>query len=211
MRGQRRLHPLGRCQGVNGYACAASDCADTAACKEYGACGLARGSCNVRPELMQRTDAPDTCEVVAVTGLTATATSAQAPWKTYLFDATQAVDGRLATSWQPAKKKAVGEVLTIRLPRVLRVARVDVFNGFQTRDPLGDELVANGRIGDALITLTPTVRELMWSRFVTIGQPDHVRFPPTETDTITIEVLSAVPGELSDDLAVSEVKVFACK
>jgi hypothetical protein len=93
----------------------------------------------------------------------------------------------------------------------VRVVRVEVFNGFQIRDAYGDELVANGRIVDALVTLTPTVHELMWSQFANIGQSDHVRFPPTETDTVTLEVLSAETGDQSNDLAVSEVRVFACK
>lgn len=202
---------FGRCAQATGYACHATDCATSAVCKEYGACGMMGGACHVRPAIMAQYDTPDTCETVLVTGLSASATSAQPPWKTYLFDAGQAVDGRLATSWQPAKKKAVGEVLTIRLAQPARVARVDIFNGFQTRDAFGDEHAANGRIGDALVRLTPTIHELVWSQFSSIGKAAHVRFEPTLTDTITIEVLSAVPGEVSDDLAVSEIRVYACK
>jgi len=200
---------FGRCALERG-ACVATDCAASKVCREHGACTLAGGRC------VRTAPSEGACELEEVTGLLASASTAQKTWKEYTFGAENLVDRDLGTSWQPEKGKGVGARAEIRLPVARRVAAVRIANGFQRRDGLGDLQAQNGMLGHALVRLTNDVYEVADLAYDRDPKRSYfgyseVRLPPTETTTVTLEALSVIGGLVFDDLAVSEVRVFACR
>lgn len=206
---------FGRCELVDGR-CAVTGCAEAEVCKRDGACTLVDGRCATKD--------PGRCELVEVTGLTASANTSQKAWREYSFDAKNLVDRDLGTSWQAEKKKSDGSRLVIALPEPRTIAAVHIANGFQRRDGLGDLQAQNGMIGHARVTIrdghdrrdgasapTSEVFELRFEREAhrSYFGWDVLRLPATRGTEVVIEVLSISPGLLFDDLAVSEVRVFA--
>jgi hypothetical protein len=200
---------FGRCDLVAGR-CAVTSCVDAEVCKRDGACTLVDGRC--------ATSDPGTCQLEEVTGLVASASSSQKAWREYTFDAKNLVDRDLGTSWQAEKKKSDGSRLVIKLPESRVIAAVHIANGFQRRDGLGDLQAQNGMIGHARVIVgdgaAALTREVFELRFEREPQRayfgwDVLKVPATVGTEVAIEVLSVSPGLLFDDLAVSEVRVFA--
>ncbi|MFO0749603.1 MAG: hypothetical protein U1F43_28625 [Myxococcota bacterium] len=189
--------------------CVATDCSASEVCVKYGACHLSGGRCVHPPEEV----AP--CDLEEIAPLTATASSAQDDWKSYTFDAKNLVDRDLGTSWQPGKKQADGPYFQISLPRSVRLAEIHIANGFQRRDAMGDLQRLNGMLGHALVDVGSVQRvlELQYDR--TPGGKYYgwtvLQLPHVEASHFKVTALSVTPGLLWDDLAVSEVRVFACR
>ncbi|MCB9734017.1 MAG: hypothetical protein H6745_15580 [Deltaproteobacteria bacterium] len=197
-----------RAPGAGLSGCWAGDdaaCAAAAACTSRGACSAYGGVCASRAGL-----APPTCEVVEITGLVVTASSEHKATPPYRFEAALLVDRDLRTSWQPASKKGgVGEKLTIRLPRAATLTRLEVAPGFQLRDGLGDLWLMNNRprqlaVRAGGVTVVAPVADAPYGT-------TPVPLPPVEADVIEIEVVAVEKGTRWNDLAISELRVYACE
>ncbi|PKN57387.1 MAG: hypothetical protein CVU56_11345 [Deltaproteobacteria bacterium HGW-Deltaproteobacteria-14] len=194
--------------GAAPYGCyAGSDaaCAAAKACKDHGACAAFGGVCASAPGL-----SPPSCKEVEVLGLTATASTEHRATPPYRFEAAQLVDRDLRTSWQPASKKGgVGEKLQLHLPRRARLARLAIANGFQRRDQLGDLWLMNNRVRQ-LAVRAGGVTVVVPVADVAFGFSD-VALPPVETDSVEVEILGVEDGTRWKDLALSELRVYACE
>lgn len=185
---------------------AASDaaCAGANACKVHGACRAFGGVC------VSRADVPVTaCHATSVTGIVATASSEHKATPPYRFAVAQLVDGNVATSWQPQSTRGgVGEKIVLKLPHRVRLARLEIANGFQLRDRLGDLWRMNNRVREVAVraggvTLVTPVADEATSAVV-------LPLPPVDADTIELEILAATRGTRWADLAISELRVFGC-
>lgn len=80
--------------------------------------------------------------------------SALPKWKEYTFDAANLIDGRVDTSWQPAKSDAlgVGQWVELDLGEPHQIERIEITQGLQKVDPkLGDLFCRNNRFATALL------------------------------------------------------------
>jgi len=87
--------------------------------------------------------------VVPIAGVKAV--SSEAAWQGYQFDAALVADGDLGTSWQPKKGKAPW--IEIGFAEPTRVSAIEIGNGFQREDALGDLFPMNRRA--TRVTVTP--------------------------------------------------------
>lgn len=105
-------------------------------------------------------------------------TSSHLPkWKGYTFDAANLIDGRVDTSWQPAKNDTlgVGQWVELDLGETYEITRIEIAQGLQKTDPkLGDLFCRNNRLAEAAL----------WLDDGTTGRID-LGFPPSAT---TLEV-----------------------
>ena len=156
-----------------------------------------------------------TCQATPLTGIVATASSEHKATPPYRFGVAQLVDGDTATSWQPQSTPSVaggrggaGETIILKLPHSVRLARLEIANGFQLRDRLGDLWRMNNRVREVAIRaggvtiVTPVADEATSA----VALP----LPPVDADTIELEILDVTKGTRWNDLAVSEVRVFGC-
>ena len=84
----------------------------------------------------------------------ATASSALPKFQSYTFDAANLIDGNVETSWQPAKKDAmgVGQWVELDLGATYEVSSVEIEQGLQKVDPkLGDLFCRNNRFATATL------------------------------------------------------------
>ena len=136
------------------------------------------------------------------------ASSSLPDWRGYSFRPELAFDGRLDTSWQPLRP-GVGAWIRVDFRRPVVVEGLEVANGFQREDDLGDLFVQNARVARAHVNLCgredgPIALEFDpgrrgFSRFA---------FPPTKTDCLTFVVDEISPGTRWPDVAVSELRVL---
>lgn len=84
-------------------------------------------------------------------------TSSHLPkWKGYTFDAANLVDGRVDTSWQPAKNDTlgVGQWVELDLGETYEITRIEIAQGLQKTDPkLGDLFCRNNRLAEVAVWL----------------------------------------------------------
>lgn len=93
------------------------------------------------------------------------ASSALPAWKGYTFGADNLIDGRVDTSWQPAKSDTlgVGQWIELDLGAAHTLSRIEIEQGLQKVDPkLGDLYCRNNRFAEALMffddgTFTPVL------------------------------------------------------
>jgi hypothetical protein len=135
----------------------------------------------------------------------ASASSTHPDTRSSTYGIRNTLDGKLATAWNhngPVRGAGVGETLTYRFRRPVRLMRVDIVNGYAKSPTSFQE---NGRIRQVTIisdglqanlTLKDAVaRQRLWEEFGV-------------TTTVTVRVRSVYPGTRYDDLAVSEIAFF---
>lgn len=142
----------------------------------------------------------------------AVASSVLPPWKGYRFSAAQLVDGDLTTSWQPLDKRrgGVGQWFELRLPAGALVAGLDLANGLQKRDALGDLFVLNNRVAHARIELSDGTDHALALAADRRGFHE-VRWSPRAVTWIRVHVEAIHRGTKWNDLAVSEVRVVGTR
>jgi hypothetical protein len=78
-------------------------------------------------------------------------------WKSYTFRPENLIDGRVDTSWQPAKSKGknpnygIGQWFEVDLGATYHVTAIQIAHGLQLEDKLGDLFCRNNRVSSALI------------------------------------------------------------
>jgi hypothetical protein len=133
------------------------------------------------------------------------ASSELKPFKNYRFGAKEAVDGDRGTAWQPAKGK--GAWIELRFATRVTVTALDIANGFQRTDALGDIFDLNSR--PTSLTLTAEGREVVLSVDGGSREVQHLVLPePLTTDVLRISVTDRVKGSRWDQVAISEVVVL---
>jgi len=129
-------------------------------------------------------------------------------WRGYSFRPELAFDGRLDTSWQPLRP-GVGAWIRVEFRRPVVVEGLEVANGFQREDELGDLFVQNARVARAHVKLCGHEDEPIALAF----DPDRrgfsrFTFPATTTDCLTLVVDEISPGTRWPDVAISEIRVL---
>lgn len=108
-----------------------------------------------------RAETPQPIKVVAVK-----VSSALPKWKGYTFDAANLIDGRVDTSWQPAKSDTlgVGQWVELDLGEHYQIDRIEIAQGLQKTDPeLGDLFCRNNRFADARIFFEDGTYAAYWA------------------------------------------------
>lgn len=141
--------------------------------------------------------------------VSAVASAAMKAFGVYRFDASQAVDGDLGSSWQPAKTKGKGAMaaLTLELGPKTSVVALDIANGLQRTDKLGDLFALNSRATLLLVEAGDKSFELK----VDPDKRGYQRLDlpePVETTSVRITVKASAKGSRWDHVALSEVVVL---
>jgi len=128
----------------------------------------------------------------------------------YRFTADQLVDGNLFTCWQASSSQDPWVRLDFGGDRL--VSRVEVANGFQRTDALGDLFTMNDRIRVARIVFIGDGETAETIAFL----PDEVgykafTFVPQRCRAIRIEVRETWPGTKWRHLSISEVRAFGVR
>jgi len=158
---------------------------------------------------------PGALRVVAVS-----ASSALPKWQGYTFDAANLIDGRVDTSWQPAKKNTmgVGQWVELDLGAPHELSSIEIAQGLQKVDPkLGDLFCRNNRFAGAVMLFDDGTFAPVWSS----PGDDVVKvelyyrgeaIPGREVKTITrfIRLVVQSVNEPVDwkDIAIAEIRVF---
>lgn len=124
----------------------------------------------------------------------------------YSFDAGQAIDGDLGTSWQP--KKAGGNPwLELVLDQATTVTALEIGNGFQRVDGLGDLFPMNRRA--TAITVAAGGKTFKLTLNGDLRGHQLVVLPePVKTDVIRITVTATAEGTRWKNVAISEVRAL---
>lgn len=112
-------------------------------------------------EPMAQAAPPTPIKVVAVK-----VSSALPKWKEFTFDAANLIDGRVDTSWQPAKSDAlgVGQWVELDLGESHQTDHIEIAQGLQKLDPkLGDLFCRNNRFATALLLFEDGTYASHWS------------------------------------------------
>lgn len=127
-----------------------------------------------------------------------------------VYTAANAIDGSLATSWQPSAKRTrgVGEFLNFTFSEPVLVAQIEVANGFQHSWGGQDLFSMNARLDETEIIIG------RWSsryRFASDQRGYHLiqLEPPILTRELRIVARSVHRGTRWPDLAISEVRFKA--
>ncbi|MBL8785327.1 MAG: discoidin domain-containing protein [Deltaproteobacteria bacterium] len=162
--------------------------------------------------------APPPAEEVKVAAITASSTMPK--WKDYTFDAENLIDGRVDTSWQPAKKDTigVGEWVELDLGAPYEIDHIDIAQGLQKVDPkLGDLFCRNNRFAYAYLLFDDGTFSAYWAdpseRVSNIGLFYRgEEMPGKEVRVVTRLirlVVVSVHGPVDwKDLAIAEISVF---
>jgi len=158
---------------------------------------------------------PVPVKVVAVS-----ASSALPKWQGYTFDAANLIDGRVDTSWQPAKKDAmgVGQWIELDLGAPHALSSVQIALGLQKVDPkLGDLFCRNNRFAVARLYFDDGSYAPVWAppSDTTVDVEQFYRgeaLPGKEVKVVT-RYIRLVIQSVHDpvdwkDIAIAEVRVF---
>jgi hypothetical protein len=168
-----------------------------------------RGAVVARPSSSERApDAPVPSSAAAVSAPLAYSVEASSelrPWRGYTFWAGNVADGRLDTSWQPVDHRMVGESLLFSFGAPRTLDAIEVANGLQRQDALGDLFLNNARVRVAYVEMDDGIRFTM--RF---GQFERglvrLDLEGRRTSSVRLTVMDVHAGRQWPDLAVSEVR-----
>lgn len=167
----------------------------------FGDCRAFEGALTTRP---QADPSP-----IALPIANAMASSSLPPWKGYRFGVDQLHDGDLTTSWQPLDKRDGGVDQWVELilaePRI--ASAIQIANGFQRRDALGDLFQLNGRLWRFRLEFSDHTMEYVDLDPGVRGRI-RVEFPPRIVRSVRLVVLLTKPGEKWKDLAISEIELL---
>ena len=150
------------------------------------------------------------------------ASSELPPWKNYTFGAENLIDGRLDTSWQPAKNKTygVGQWVELDLGGTFNISHVILDLGLQKVDPkLGDLFCRNNRPSEYIILLDDGTNasgsgseSLSYAISDTFcdgerSDPDTV-CGKTAARRLRIIITRVLEPVVWDDVAIAEIRVY---
>ena len=154
------------------------------------------------------------------------ASSHMPDWKGYTFRPENLIDGRVDTSWQPAKSKGknptygVGQWFEVDLGATYHVSSVEIATGLQLEDKLGDLFCRNNRIATALLlfddgstssvaAIVQDTRLLEATHFYGRNEKaDDVRRDGARTRFVRVLIQDVLIPVDWTDVAVAEIAVF---
>lgn len=142
--------------------------------------------------------------------LTVDASSYLPNWRGYTFTPANLLDDDAATSWQPMRRSTggVGEWVLLRFDAPHTVTAIELANGLQRTDELGDLYVMNNRVARATLQLSDGSEHPV--RFRDSRSTVLVSLPaPRRIEWLRLTVESVYPGSKWNDLALSELHVLA--
>ncbi len=163
---------------------------------------------------------PPKAPVEQVKVVAVSASSALPPWKGYTFDAANLIDGRVDTSWQPAKKDTmgVGQWVELDLGASYQLSHVEIAQGLQKVDPkLGDLYCRNNRFAAALMLFDDGTFTDVWAdpadsvvKAELFYRGDNIAAAETTTTTRYIRIIIKSVQDPVDwkDIAIAELRVF---
>ncbi len=164
-----------------------------------------------RLEGKQHMETPEPKGALAVKDVSASTTLPD--WKGYTFTPKNLIDGSTETSWQPKTNKktgGVGEWVQLQLERECTVERLEIANGLQMYDKLGNLFYENSRVAEARLVFSDGSEQLIALeandfRFVTFT------LAKVKTSSVKLEVQKVHKGTKWNDLAISELALYgAC-
>ncbi len=127
-------------------------------------------------------------------------------YRSFSFGADQLVDGRLDTCWQPMSNRPhVGAWVRFDLRSTARIDAVDIANGFQRTDALGDLFAMNDRLIEGWLVFGPGDAVPFTLDPQKLGYQSVRLDPPRVTDHVTLLVAEGAGGSRWRHLALSEV------
>ncbi len=136
-----------------------------------------------------------------------TASSSLPKWKDYTFGPENLFDNDVTTSWQPKTKGGgAGEWVQLDFGAEWTITGVDVANGLQRHDTLGNLFYKNNRITKARLEFSDRTRIFLSLDDRYFGYL-HFDIPPKRTRSLRLVVEAVQKGEQWNDLAVSELLV----
>ncbi|MCC6624879.1 MAG: discoidin domain-containing protein [Deltaproteobacteria bacterium] len=143
-----------------------------------------------------------------------TASSALPDWKGYTFGAANLIDGRVDTSWQPAKSDTmgIGQWIELDLGDTFEVTSVEIAPGLQREDELGDLFCRNNR--PASLSVYFDDGRKAWKgltpgdRLVRIELPEYLKPRSAVTRRVLVVIESVFLPVDWKDPAIAEVRVF---
>jgi len=121
------------------------------------------------------------------------------------------VDRDSRTAWVPDTAEAESGQLTITLPKSRKVVAVELHGGSDRNDALGAWVDLFERPMAYHVTVGGQRHMAYVARWMTpVTNRALLKVPPTETDTITVELVMNTWPELERAPALTEVRVFAC-
>ncbi len=142
----------------------------------------------------------------AVRVSSASAASFEPAFKAYTFGADQAIDGDLGTSWQP-KKGGANPWLELRFDKPTAVSALEIGNGFQREDDLGDLFPMNRRATAITVAAGGKTFKLTLDGNLR-GYQLLVLPEAVTTEAVRITVTATAEGTRWKNVAISEVRVL---
>lgn len=158
---------------------------------------------------------PEPIKVVSIK-----ASSTMPKWKGYTFDATNLIDGRVDTSWQPKKSDTlgVGQWVEIDLGEPHAIDRIEIAQGLQKVDPkLGDLFCRNNRLATGDIWFDDGTYAPLWiapsNPLAEVTLFYRGEALPDKEVTVITRYLRLVVSQVHEpvdwsDLAIAEIRVF---
>lgn len=139
-----------------------------------------------------------------------TAASTQAAqWEEYTFGSNNLIDGDPRSSWQPVQTgKGPGEWFMLKLSKARTIAGIEIWNGFQRQDRLGELYHLNSRIKRATLELSDGAKQPLEFEDVAEKSTFLLTAPHVGITWVKVTVHTVYTGDRWDDLAVSEVRLL---
>lgn len=149
-----------------------------------------------------------------------TASSTMPKWQGYTFEATNLIDGRVDTSWQPRRSDTlgVGQWVELDLGAYYQVSKIEIEHGLQVVDPkLGDLYCRNNRVSQAYLWFENGTFASIWEEgdkrtSVVEGfyrrEESSASEAPAVTRRLWLVVTMALEPVDWKDLAIAEIRVF---
>ena len=137
------------------------------------------------------------------------ASTQAAQWEEYTFGSMNLIDGDTRSSWQPVQTgKGPGEWFMLKLAKARTVAGIEIWNGFQRHDRLGELYHLNSRIKTATLELSDGAKRPL--EFDDVEEKSTFLFtaPHVGIKWVKVTVNTVYTGDRWDDLAVSEVSLL---
>lgn len=149
-----------------------------------------------------------------------TASSTMPKWRGYTFEATNLIDGRVDTSWQPRKSDTlgVGQWVELDLGAYYHVSKIEIEHGLQAVDPqLGDLYCRNNRMSQGYLWFENGTFAFVWEegdkRTSVVegfyrGRESSANEAPAVTRHLRLVITMALEPVEWKDLAIAEIRVF---
>lgn len=120
------------------------------------------------------------------------------------FQATNLVDGDLATPWQEGANGAgLGEWVRFEFTQPLELARIEILNGYQKDD---ERYLGNPRVRLIMVEYSSGATQLV--ELSDVRDPQMINPTSEAVEWVKLAIVSVYPGDKWEDTALSEVRIY---